>query len=200
MTNEIIYTTSSFWAVLSFSFLVALTGAMSPGPLLTYTIIKSVKTEHRGYLMGLWIIAGHALLEMVIIILMLLGFSFLLKNTLIVRIIGITGGLILIYFGISIIRDVYKGKIQTSFLDPSNDMDKPDDAQRWLTYFGDPYRWSMQDADGQLGRALGIKVLPATLLIGEDNEVLVRHEGPITMEEFRARFLPAIRDYKGDIP
>ena len=81
-----------------------------------------------------------------------------------------------------------------------NHMDKPDDAQRWLTYFGDPYRWSMQDADGQLGRALGIKVLPATLLIGEDNEVLVRHEGPITMEEFRARFLPAIRDYKGDVP
>ncbi len=127
MSNEVINTFSSFWTVLSFSFLVALTGAMSPGPLLTYTIIKSVKTERRGYLMGLWIIAGHAILEMVIIILMLFGFSFLLKNVFIVRFIGITGGIILIYFGISIIRDVYKGKIQTSFLDSSSETDTPSD-------------------------------------------------------------------------
>ena len=116
MPNDIINIFSSFWTVLSFSFLVALTGAMSPGPLLTYTIIKSVKTERRGYLMGLWIITGHALLEMVIIMLMLFGFSFILKNIFIVRFIGITGGIILIYFGLSIIGDVYKDKIQTDFL------------------------------------------------------------------------------------
>ncbi|MBT3310475.1 MAG: LysE family transporter [Desulfobacterales bacterium] len=127
MPNDIINTFSSFWSVLSFSFLVALTGAMSPGPLLTYTIIKSVKTERRGYLMGLWIIVGHALLEMVIIILMLLGFSFILKNVFIVRFIGITGGIILIYLGLSIIRDVYKGKIQTGFLDSSNEPDQRGD-------------------------------------------------------------------------
>ncbi|MCP4367515.1 MAG: LysE family transporter [Deltaproteobacteria bacterium] len=107
----------TFWMIFSFSFLVALTGAMSPGPLLTYTIIKSVQAKKRGYLMGLWIIIGHALLEMVIIIFLLLGFSFVLQNIIVVRSIGIIGGLILIGFGASIIRDVYHGRVSTSFLD-----------------------------------------------------------------------------------
>ncbi len=107
---------SEFWLIFSFSFIVALTGAMSPGPLLTYTIIKSAKTKRRGYLMGLWIITGHAILEMGIIILLLFGFSFVLKNMTVVRIIGVSGGLILILFGASIIRDILNGKISTDFL------------------------------------------------------------------------------------
>ena len=108
---------SAFWVIFSFSFLVALTGAMSPGPLLTYTIIKSIRTSKRGYLMGLWVIIGHAILEMVIIIFLLFGFSFVLKNIIFVRTIGIVGGMILIYFGISIIRSVYLGSVSTCFVD-----------------------------------------------------------------------------------
>lgn len=119
MLNELLSFISTFWVIFSFSFLVALTGAMSPGPLLTYTIIQSVKTRKRGYLMGLWIIMGHAILEMGIIILLLLGFSFILKNILVVRIIGLGGGLILVFFGASIIRDVYRGNIPTGFLNSS---------------------------------------------------------------------------------
>ena len=116
---------SDFWLIFSFSFIVALTGAMSPGPLLTYTIIKSAKTNKRGYLMGLWIIIGHAILEMGIILFLLFGFSFVLKNIAIVRIIGVSGGLILILFGAFIIRDIFNGNISTSFLnsrgEPNND-------------------------------------------------------------------------------
>ncbi len=68
--------------------------------------------------MGLWIIIGHAILEMGIIILLLLGFSFILKNIIVIRIIGIVGGLILIFFGLSIVRDVYCRNIPTDFLNP----------------------------------------------------------------------------------
>ncbi len=118
MLNDLTNLISSFWTVFSFSFLVALTGAMAPGPLLTYTIIQSAKTRHRGYLMGLWIITGHAILEAGIIILLLLGFSFVLKNIVVVRVIGVAGGLILTYFGCSIIRNVWQGNISADFLDP----------------------------------------------------------------------------------
>ena len=114
--NELANFFSTFWVIFSFSFLVALTGAMSPGPLLTYTIIKSVQTSKRGYLMGLWIIIGHAILELGIIILLLLGFSFILKNIIVIRIVGIVGGLILVFFGLSIVRDVYFGNISVDFL------------------------------------------------------------------------------------
>jgi len=122
MFNGFINFLSEFWLIFSFSFLVALTGAMSPGPLLTYTIIKSAQKNRRGYLMGLWIITGHAILEMGIIILLLLGFSFVLKNITVVRIIGVSGGLILILFGASIIRDIFNGNISTNFL---NSQDGP---------------------------------------------------------------------------
>ncbi|MFC1515158.1 LysE family transporter [Thermodesulfobacteriota bacterium] len=116
MFNDIMNSFSTFWVIFSFSFLVALTGAMSPGPLLTYTIVKSAQTSNRGYLMGLWIIMGHAILEMGIVLLLLLGFSFVLKNIIVVRTIGVVGGLILVYFGTAIVRDVYLGKIPTDFL------------------------------------------------------------------------------------
>ncbi len=108
---------STYWGIFSFSFLTALTGAMAPGPLMTYTIVKSLGEKKHGYLMGAWIIAGHAILEIGIIFFLLLGFSFVFKNVLIVRVIGVLGGGILCIFGISILRDVFSGKISTSFTD-----------------------------------------------------------------------------------
>jgi len=114
---EVVQFFSTFAGIFSFSFLVALSGAMSPGPLLTYTIVRSVRSKSRGYLMGAWIITGHALLEMVLIVFLLLGFSFVLKNDLVVRGIGVAGGLILVGFGISIGRDVLLGRVSTEFLD-----------------------------------------------------------------------------------
>ncbi len=106
--------------IFALSFVVALTGAMAPGPLLTYTIIKSAQSRGRGYLMGAWIIAGHALLEMGIIFALLLGFSFVLKNPVVVKGIGLIGGVILIWFGVSIILDVMRRRISTTFLEESD--------------------------------------------------------------------------------
>ncbi|MHA1241923.1 MAG: LysE family transporter, partial [Promethearchaeota archaeon] len=54
------------------SFLVALTGALSPGPLLTFTIYKSLK-QKRGYLAAIYILLGHATIEFTLIIALLAG-------------------------------------------------------------------------------------------------------------------------------
>ncbi|MCP4214835.1 MAG: LysE family transporter [bacterium] len=99
------------------SFLLALTGAIMPGPLLTYTIIQSAGPNPRGYLTGFWVITGHAILESVIIIALLSGFSHVLKNINVLRVIGVTGGAILVYLGFCIVRDVYLDKIPTDFMD-----------------------------------------------------------------------------------
>lgn len=104
----------AFWVVLSLSFVVALSGAMAPGPLLTYTIIKTLQSRSRGYLVGVWVIAGHSLLESVLIVAILLGLSPVLKHPLAVKIIGCLGGAFLVYLGASLVRDVLKGKINTS--------------------------------------------------------------------------------------
>jgi len=106
----------SFWIIFSLSFLVALTGAMSPGPLFTYTIIKTIKTPRHGYLTGFWIILGHALLEMGIIIVLLFGFATILSQPTMIKIIGIMGCGLLCFFGITVLKDLMQNKISTEFL------------------------------------------------------------------------------------
>ncbi len=108
--------TASFISIFSLSFLVALTGAMSPGPLLTYTIARSAEDGGRGYLMGFWIIAGHALVEMVIVLLLISGFSFIFENLYFMRAVGVVGGAILMVFGGVILKNVKSGTISADFL------------------------------------------------------------------------------------
>ena len=100
-----------FWIIFSLSFLTALSGAMAPGPLFTYTILKTIQAKRHGFLMGLWIISGHAILESIILFALLLGFSYILTNKIILAVINLSGCFFLIYFGISLIVKIIKGQI-----------------------------------------------------------------------------------------
>jgi threonine/homoserine/homoserine lactone efflux protein len=100
--------------IFSLALVVALSGAMVPGPLFTYTIIKTLETKRRGFLVGVWVIGGHALLESVLIIFILLGFSTVLKNTLVIKLIGTLGGIFLLYLGTRIIMDVVRRRVPKS--------------------------------------------------------------------------------------
>ena len=108
---------SLFFTILFLSFAVALTGAMAPGPLLTYTIVKSARARQRGYLVGVWVITGHALIEMAIIFLLLLlaGFSTFMQKDITAKTIGVAGGVVLVLFGLSIFRDLYRERIPDEF-------------------------------------------------------------------------------------
>ncbi|MHA1191473.1 MAG: LysE family transporter [Promethearchaeota archaeon] len=97
-----------------FSFLVALTGALSPGPLLTFTIYKSIK-QKRGYLAGIYIILGHATIELILIIVLLAGASLFFQNILFLTAIGIIGGILLVVYGLLVIRDVFKTNVTLEF-------------------------------------------------------------------------------------
>ena len=140
---------SSFWGIFSFSFVVALTGAMAPGPLLTYTIIQTAKAERAGYLVGGFVIVGHALVEMGIIAMILLGFSSVLENVYIINTIGIVGGLVLILFGVGLLKEVVRGTISTDFLHSSGKDDgssekKAFDHPVWggaMVSMSNPYWW-----------------------------------------------------------
>ena len=90
-----------------FSFLVALTGALTPGPLLTFTIYKSLK-QKKGYLTGIFILLGHATVEFILILVLLAGASVLFQNLIFLTLIGIIGGLFLIIFGFLVVRDTTK--------------------------------------------------------------------------------------------
>ena len=99
--------------IFAISFIVALTGALSPGPLLTFTIYKSIKSKSP--FVSLFIILGHATLEFSLIILLLLGASLLFQNLIFLLLLGIVGGSCLLVFGILVIRDVYKEQHEINF-------------------------------------------------------------------------------------
>ncbi len=101
-----------FWI----TFLLGLGGAMSPGALLTYTIYQAMKAGKKSYLPGLQISFGHVVIEVVLIVLLLLGVAPWIQQEPILIGIGLIGGLLLVFFGGTILRDIAKNRIQTDFL------------------------------------------------------------------------------------
>jgi threonine/homoserine/homoserine lactone efflux protein len=93
--------------ILLFSFLVALTGALTPGPLLSFTIYKSLR-QKKGYLAGVFIILGHATIELILILILLAGASLFFQNIIFLTIVGIVGGIFLVIFGGLVVRDTIK--------------------------------------------------------------------------------------------
>jgi threonine/homoserine/homoserine lactone efflux protein len=101
---------AALWIVFSLSFVVALSGALMPGPLLTYTVARTVRTLHRGWLTGALVIAGHAALEGAIVCGLLFGVMEFLRAALAVRIIGTVGGAFLIWSGATMLAGLLRGR------------------------------------------------------------------------------------------
>ena len=98
------------------SLLIGYSGAVMPGPLLTYTMDKSIRS---GVKAGILIIIGHAILEIALIALILLGAGKYLDTEKAQLIIGVVGGIALLYFGFSMLKDVYMKKITVDFTEGS---------------------------------------------------------------------------------
>jgi threonine/homoserine/homoserine lactone efflux protein len=92
------------------SFLIALSGALMPGPMLTVTIADS---SQRGFWVGPLVVLGHGFLELVLIFLILAGLGPLLHEPHVIGVIGLAGGLVLLWLGISMVRNA--SKLQLNF-------------------------------------------------------------------------------------
>jgi threonine/homoserine/homoserine lactone efflux protein len=83
------------------SFIIAFSGAMMPGPLLTATISESSK---RGFLAGPMLIAGHGILEMGLVVLLMLGVVPFFQREEVFAVIAIAGGAILLWMAFGMFR------------------------------------------------------------------------------------------------
>jgi threonine/homoserine/homoserine lactone efflux protein len=92
---------STYFLIISTAFVVGLTGALMPGPMLALTISQS--TRH-GFWAGPLIVLGHGILELVLVIALVLGLSQVIGNQLVLSIVGIIGGLVLIYMGFTTVK------------------------------------------------------------------------------------------------
>jgi threonine/homoserine/homoserine lactone efflux protein len=85
------------------SFVIALSGAMMPGPLLTTTISES---SRRGFIAGPLLIAGHAILEIALVAILLLGLAPFFQMPVVFVATAITGALILLWMAFNIFRSL----------------------------------------------------------------------------------------------
>ncbi len=83
-------------------------GASAPGPLMTLVLTKS---SIGGWKKALEIISGHAILEGILLILLILGFQPILKTPIFIKALSFIGSIFLIYMGISLLLDIIKNKI-----------------------------------------------------------------------------------------
>ncbi len=96
-------------ALFATAFLVGLSGAMMPGPLLTVTIAESAR---RGFVTGPMIMLGHAILEFVLIIALIGGLSAFLTRDAVTTAIAVVGGSFLLYLGFTMSREALTGQVQ----------------------------------------------------------------------------------------
>ena len=85
------------------SFVIALSGAMMPGTLLTVAISESSK---RGVLAGPLLILGHGILEVVLLVALFMGMAPLFKEAWFFIFISIAGGSILLWMAAGMFRSL----------------------------------------------------------------------------------------------
>lgn len=92
--------------------IVCFSGAIVPGPMFTLVVTR---TAQKGFVSSFLITAGHALAEILVIIIFLFGLINYMKNELIIKIIGLLGGIGLLYMAYDMIYKAVKNKIQIDF-------------------------------------------------------------------------------------
>ena len=89
---------------------ISLSGVMAPGTVTAATIAQGTRSKNAGALIAI----GHAVIEIPLIFLLILGFGVVLKSQKVQIAIGIAGGLFLLWMGLQLIRDIRKAEYNSA--------------------------------------------------------------------------------------
>lgn len=92
--------TDNLWIFLGMAIVISLSGVMTPGPVFAAAVAKGYKDERAGIRIAL----GHGLVEFPLMALVVLSLGFVFENDLVKISIGLVGGVLLVYLGISMVR------------------------------------------------------------------------------------------------
>jgi len=98
-------------AIFGTSFVVGLSGALMPGPLVTLAIAESARS---GFARGPAVVAGHAVVELAAVVGLVLGVSQLVQDQGVAGAIGVVGGLVLLWMGYGMGRGAWRGEVALS--------------------------------------------------------------------------------------
>jgi len=85
------------------SFIIALSGALMPGPLLAVTIRD---TSRSGFLAAPLLVLGHGILEAGLLVLILFGLAEWIRGDLAVTLIALAGGAMLFWMAVGMLREI----------------------------------------------------------------------------------------------
>jgi len=91
---------------------ISLSGVMMPGPLTAATITKGYRDKNAGVSIAL----GHAVIELPLMALIYFGFAYFFASPEAKKIIGLAGGLMLIFMGAVMLRAIGKARVETADL------------------------------------------------------------------------------------
>ena len=100
------------------SFVIALSGAMMPGPLLTATISES---SRHGVKAGPMLILGHGILELALVAALLLGMAPILKQESVFVVIALAGAGILLWMALAMFRSLPRLRVDWQAESPKRD-------------------------------------------------------------------------------
>jgi len=97
--------------IFALSFTIALSGALAPGPLLAAVISQSAR---QGAKIGPLIILGHAAVELVMVIFIVVGLARFINTPVVIKAISLSGAVILVYSGISLMLSIKTVSLEES--------------------------------------------------------------------------------------
>ena len=104
--------TASFGMYLLSAIGISLSGVMMPGPLTAATITKGYREQNA----GIFIALGHAVIELPLMALIYFGFAHFFVFPEVKKVIGVAGGLMLIFMGVMVLRNIRKARSEVADL------------------------------------------------------------------------------------
>jgi len=92
------------------SFIIAISGALMPGPLLAVTVRH---TSRQGFIAAPMVVLGHAVLEAVLLTLLMLGLIEWLKGDVSIAVVSITGSCMLLWMAVGMAKEARTIRFQT---------------------------------------------------------------------------------------
>lgn len=117
----------SLFLIFGTSFVVGLSGAMMPGPLLAVSVSEAAR---RGARAGPLLVLGHAIVELLLVVALVWGLSEVLGQSLVAGIIGVVGGLFLLGMAFVLLRQARRA------VAPLEVTPQPARQVRWLIAAG----------------------------------------------------------------
>jgi len=101
-------TAAQLLAIAASAFVIGLSGAMMPGPLLAVTITE---TARRGPIAGPLLMVGHMILEAVLVLAVALGLAAVLKHPTVIGCISLAGGAVMLWMGQGMLRSAKRATL-----------------------------------------------------------------------------------------